>query len=94
MPARLDPLEAAARRRARDKLKKRRKRGKLKAAKAKRRALGSKTSAQYRQIMFGVAPEMSKAAMRAEITTALLNTAALCWETAGNSSARAFNGSI
>lgn len=39
----------------------------------------SKTSPAYRNIHFGRAPEMTKAQMRAELTAAVMNTAAQQW---------------
>jgi hypothetical protein len=73
--------EAIERRRERDRLKKQRKRAKLKAERARALAASSaqisKTSATYREIRFGKAPEMSKAQMRAEIARAVENTRAM-----------------
>lgn len=65
--------------RARDREKKRRRRERKRADRAGAvlsTRTGSKTSKAYRQIMFGVAPEKSKAELRAELAQAVRNTAA------------------
>jgi hypothetical protein len=83
----LNTQEAEGRRRERDKerdkLKKRRRRERHKVEKRNRAeqrsraARGSKTSAAYRMITYGRAPEMTKAQMREEIARALRNTQAM-----------------
>lgn len=69
--------QAIENRRARDRIKRRKWRAARKAEKmaALVKTDCSKTSAAYRQIRFGIAPEMTKGEMRAMLAEAVRNTA-------------------
>ena len=70
--------EQKRKRRARENARKKRKRDAKRAERlAANPARGSKTSAAYRQIRFGIVPEMTKSELRAVLTQAVINTAAM-----------------
>lgn len=77
-----ESAEQKAKRRAREVIKRRRRRARKRAALAAERAkqagsIHSKTSAAYRQIHFGVAPEMTKSELRNVLAQAVRNTVAM-----------------
>lgn len=65
-------------RRARENVRRKRKRDRLRAERlAANPAKGSRTSAVYRKITFGVAPQMTKSELRNVLAEAVRNTAAM-----------------